>query len=138
MALGHFGSVTVTGYVDNIDDFYEKFNTVVIPLRHGAGVKFKTISAILARKNIVATPVGVEGTIPETFFYAVSDSASMIADAMYKLASTPEVGREIVEKARREVGSRYSLDNYARTVTDFYELDLRHSDTGAADRALEQ
>ncbi|MFM8855925.1 MAG: glycosyltransferase, partial [Actinomycetota bacterium] len=58
-------SVTLTGYVEDIDSFYDKFSTAVIPLRYGAGIKFKTVSAVLARKNVVATPIAVEGTLPD-------------------------------------------------------------------------
>jgi glycosyltransferase involved in cell wall biosynthesis len=115
-------SVVVTGYVDEIDAFYARFSTVVIPLRYGAGVKFKTISAILAGKNIVATPVAVEGTLTDDMFFAVSDSAEELAHAMVTLAREPAAGRDIVEAARREVGSRYSLETYARTVVDTYGM----------------
>ncbi|MBI3216043.1 MAG: glycosyltransferase [Mycobacterium sp.] len=115
-------SVTVTGYVDDIDSFYDRIGTVVIPLRYGAGVKFKTISGILARKNIVATPVAIEGTLPEEFFFRVSDSAAALADAMIELAADPQRGRTIADAARDEVGSRYSSERYARTVKDVYGL----------------
>jgi glycosyltransferase involved in cell wall biosynthesis len=123
VAASRFGhSVAVTGYVDDIDSYYDLFGTVVIPLRYGAGVKFKTISAILAGKNIVATPIAIEGTLPEDYFFSVSDSAETLAKAMVELATRSNVGRKIAEEARNVVGSRYSLDNYARAVSDVYHL----------------
>ncbi len=116
-------AVTVTGYVDDIDSFNDQFSTVVIPLRYGAGVKFKTVSAILAGKNIVATPIAVEGTISHQLFFAVSDSAEVLAKAMIELATYPNKGRELSEQARAEVGSRYSIESYTRTVATAYRLD---------------
>jgi glycosyltransferase involved in cell wall biosynthesis len=122
-AANKFGdSVTVTGYVDDIDSFYDLFSTVVIPLRYGAGVKFKTISGILAEKNIVATPTAIEGTLPAEYFFSVSDSAATLARAMVELATSPAFPHELPAKARAEVGSRYSLVNYAQTVADVYRL----------------
>lgn len=121
-ASRHEDSVTVTGYVDDIDAYYGCFSTVVIPLRYGAGVKFKTITGILAGKNIVATPVAVEGTLTEEHFFRVSDSAVALADAMVEIFRHPSGGREIAEKARDAVGSRYSHGNYERAVTEAYEL----------------
>ncbi|MFS0900890.1 glycosyltransferase [Mycolicibacterium litorale] len=113
-------SVIVTGYVEDLDSYYNKFETVIIPLRHGAGVKFKTLSGILAGKNIVATSVGIEGTLSADYFFRVTDSAHELAQAMAELAADPSVGIDIRERARRHVGSRYSLDNYARSVVAAY------------------
>lgn len=113
-------SVTVTGYVDDLDAFYDRFDTVVVPLRYGAGVKFKTISAILARKNVISTPVGIEGTLPAEYFYCVSESASTLAAAMINLANAPALGADVARRAKDAVGSVYSLQNYTRTVVSAY------------------
>ena len=122
-AAAQFGdSVTVTGYVEDIDSFYAKFSTAVIPLRYGAGIKLKTVSAVLAGKNVVATPVAVEGILPDDCFFTVSNSAHDLAQAMVALITHPEVGRDLIDRARAEAGSRYSLDSYAKHVSDLYEL----------------
>lgn len=115
-------SVTVTGYVEDIDSCYDLFQTVVIPLRYGAGVKFKTIAGILAGKNVIATPTAIEGILPQSFFFSVSDSARVLTNAMIELAEAPGRGTDVATRARREVGALYSLESYSRAVTDFYEL----------------
>jgi glycosyltransferase involved in cell wall biosynthesis len=115
-------SVTVTGYVEDIERCYDLFQTVVIPLRYGAGVKFKTIAGILAGKNVVATPTAIEGILPQSFFFSVSDSARVLTNAMIELAEAPGRGSDIAARARREVGALYSFDNYSRAVADFYGL----------------
>lgn len=115
-------SVTVTGYVDDIDSFYRKFNTAVIPLRYGAGIKFKTVSAVLAGKNIVATPIAVEGTLPNDCFYRVSECARSLAQAMVELLDDPKAGLDVIERARREAGSQYSLSSYAMSIDSVYPL----------------
>ena len=115
-------SVELTGYVDDIRKFYKLFNTVIIPLRYGAGVKFKTISAVLAGKNIVATPVAVEGVLADEYFFCVSDDANRLASAMVQLATDPASGHLISEQARIQAGSRYSLDNYIQAVEQIYGL----------------
>ena len=116
------GSVEVTGYVDDIQNFYKLFNTVIIPLRYGAGVKFKTISAILEGKNIVATPIAVEGVLTDEYFFCVSDDANKLASAMVQLATDPSSGQLISESARIQASSRYSLANYVQAVEQVYEL----------------
>jgi glycosyltransferase involved in cell wall biosynthesis len=121
-AKRHGGSVIVTGYVADIDSFYDFFGTVVIPLRYGAGVKFKTIAGILAGKNIVATPTAIEGTLPGEYFFNVSEDAASLADAMVDLVGNPNGARDLRRKARDEVGSRYSLTRYKQTVANVYRL----------------
>lgn len=115
-------SVTVTGYVEDIDSYYAKFSTAVIPLRYGAGIKLKTVSAVLAGKNVVATPIAVEGTLPVDCFFVVSDSASEIAQAMIELISNPESGHGFIVKAQAEAGTRFNLETYATRVSELYEL----------------
>ncbi|KAB7751686.1 hypothetical protein MMUC44124_29180 [Mycolicibacterium mucogenicum DSM 44124] len=126
-------SVEVTGYVDDIDSFYEHFDTVIIPLRYGAGVKIKTISGILAQKNVIATPIAIEGTLPDHFFYCVSDAPDVLADAMVNVARRPEGGRSIVAAALAEVGARYSIEDYSDAMLAVYDVRRCHSqvDNGA-------
>lgn len=121
-AAAFVDSVEVTGYVDDIGKFYNLFNTAIIPLRYGAGVKFKTISAVLAGKNIVATPVAVEGVLADELFFCVSDDPDKLASAMVQLATEPASGHLISEQARIEASSRYSLDSYVQAVEQVYEL----------------
>jgi len=124
-AAAFANSVEVTGYVEDIGKYYNLFNTVIIPLRYGAGVKFKTISAVLAGKNIVATPVAVEGVLADEHFFCVSDDPDKLAFAMVQLVTDPASGHLISEQARLEAGSRYSLDNYVRAVEDIYGFGKR-------------
>lgn len=124
-AAAFANSVEVTGYVEDIGKYYNLFNTVIIPLRYGAGVKFKTISAVLAGKNIVATPVAVEGVLADEHFFCVSDDPDKLAFAMVQLVTDPASGYLISEQARLEAGSRYSLDNYVRAVEDIYGFGKR-------------
>ncbi len=117
------GSVQLTGYVPDLEAFYGRFQTMVIPLRYGAGVKFKTITGILKGKNIVATPVAIEGVLSAEHFYRVSNSASELAAAMIELALNPRIGRDALEKAHAAVGNRYSFANYSAAVSEVYRLD---------------
>ncbi|MFM9735594.1 glycosyltransferase family 4 protein, partial [Streptomyces niveiscabiei] len=54
-------SVSITGYRESLDEFYARADAAVIPVRHGAGVKFKTVLAMLWGVPVVSTSVGVEG-----------------------------------------------------------------------------
>lgn len=54
--------IIVTGTVDDIREYYQIADLVVVPLLHGGGVKVKLLEAVGYNKNIVTTTVGIEGT----------------------------------------------------------------------------
>ena len=58
------GRVVLTGYVPDERDVIAKSSVVVIPMRMGAGVKLKLLTAFASGKAVVSTPVGAEG-VPE-------------------------------------------------------------------------
>ena len=51
----------VTGYLERLDDAYLDVSCVAVPLRRGAGVKFKAVEAVAAGFPLVTTTVGAEG-----------------------------------------------------------------------------
>jgi len=57
-------NVTVTGFVESLQVYFEKVNIAVVPLRYGAGVKIKTLETLAAKIPTVSTVIGAEG-IPE-------------------------------------------------------------------------
>ena len=94
-------SVTVTGYVDTPDPYYESAAVFVVPVLRGAGVKFKTVTAMLWGVPIVATSCGAEGVGPAEHFVAVTDDPESF-------------GRAVVDVLRgRGRATQQSLD-YAR------------------------
>ncbi|MFQ5928418.1 MAG: glycosyltransferase [Acidobacteriota bacterium] len=59
--LGAHPQVTVTGYVEDIREFYGKAQVVVVPLRAGVGIRGKILEGWAAGKAMVATPLACLG-----------------------------------------------------------------------------
>lgn len=55
--------IIVTGTVDDINQYYNISDLVVIPLFHGGGVKVKLLEALGHGKLVITTNKGIEGTI---------------------------------------------------------------------------
>lgn len=53
--------VEVTGYLPSMREAYVGVTCVAVPLRRGAGVKFKSVEAVAAGFPLVTTSVGAEG-----------------------------------------------------------------------------
>lgn len=54
--------IRVTGYVDDINEFFRDAALVINPVRFGAGVKIKTIEAVAHGQILVGTHKALEGT----------------------------------------------------------------------------
>ena len=59
--LGTHSQVTVTGYVEDIREYYRKAQIVVVPVRTGVGIRGKILEAWAAGKAIVATSLACSG-----------------------------------------------------------------------------
>jgi GT2 family glycosyltransferase/glycosyltransferase involved in cell wall biosynthesis len=53
--------IKVLGYVENLDEYYDKVRVSIAPLRYGAGVKGKIGSAMIKGIPVVTTAIGAEG-----------------------------------------------------------------------------
>ncbi|MEO0472482.1 MAG: glycosyltransferase family 4 protein [Bacteroidota bacterium] len=53
--------IILTGFVDDLEDYYTKCRVFVSPLRFGSGIKIKVINAMLRGMPTSTTPIGAEG-----------------------------------------------------------------------------
>lgn len=117
--------VTVTGYVDDLDEMYRKAAVAVVPLHSGAGVKFKTIEALLRGLPVVATTVGAEGIADDDgrIPFPVADDPLAFAAAVIAALGAGSMPRAGVTEWARE---RYGADRYARRLVELLpELGVR-------------
>lgn len=74
-------NVVVTGMVESLDDYYNIADLVVLPLRHGEGVKVKLLEAMSYVKPVVTTSVGSQGILhSEKIGFLIDDEARNFAD----------------------------------------------------------
>ncbi|MGN8024968.1 glycosyltransferase [Microbacterium sp. 22242] len=111
--------VAVTGYVDSLDPFLSSADVMVIPLRNGAGVKFKTIDALLRGVPAVATSVGAEGIDRQDLLLAVTDDPTRFADAVVEGLRANDLAA--ADAARVWAASVYGLDAFRDRITNLYE-----------------
>lgn len=102
--------VEITGYVPDLAELYRRASIVVVPLRQGAGVKFKTVMALLWGVPMVSTSVGVEGVPMPEPFALVADDAEEFAD-LVGVALAGEWDRA-AEMGRAWAASHYSQEAF--------------------------
>lgn len=111
-------SVFVSGYVDDLIPWYQRATVAVVPLRLGAGVKFKSVMAMLWGVPLVATGIGIEGIAPEDsdVFVAVSDDAETLAAGI----RTALRGTEAGARARAFATDRYGRERFRADLDRIY------------------
>lgn len=71
-----YKNVILTGFVEDVKEYFSLLDIGVIPLIKGAGIKIKTIEMLYSEIPVISTTVGVEGILVEDkkeFLLAESD-----------------------------------------------------------------
>jgi len=113
-------AIQVTGYVPDLEPFYSDADVAVVPLLRGAGVKFKTVDAILRGVPVVTTSVGAEGIGEELdeLPFAVEDTVCGFARAIVTALGdpTPTVHRRALE-AQYWALDKYGVDRFTSALS---------------------
>lgn len=119
-------SVKVTGYVPNIQPYWQSCRVFVAPLRFGAGAKGKVGEAMSYGLPVVTTWIGAEGfELTSGFNTLIADEPQTFAEAVAQLYSQKELwqslskhGRHLIEKSFTPEIIGDTIDNSIRELGD--------------------
>lgn len=109
---------SLTGFVDSLEPYYAEASVFVAPLRSGAGVKFKTIDAMLRGVPTVATGVGAEGIDAPQLFAGLSDQADTFAEAVIASLQSPDDA--LAREAQAWAESVYGVAAFEQRIRGLY------------------
>ncbi len=100
-ALAGVPGVRALGFVDDLAAWYHRAHVVVVPLRHGSGLKVKAVEALAHGAAVVMTPVAARG-LPEASppAFLVRETPEDFAEAVAALLTDRTARRELQENAR--------------------------------------
>ncbi|MBC7602558.1 MAG: glycosyltransferase [Ramlibacter sp.] len=102
--------VIVTGYVEELAPYFATTRVFVAPLRYGAGIKGKLVTALAHGVPSVATRIAAEGIGAEGCAHlAVADDPGQFADEVLRI-----YGDESAWTALRDAGLEFVRENYSR------------------------
>ena len=118
--VGRIDGVELTGSVPTLAPFYRRAAVVVVPMRQGAGVKFKTVVALLWGVPVVTTAVGAEGIGERNLFVAVEDEPAAFAHAVVGALQDPVRALQVAAAAQAWASARYSTATFRRALAELY------------------
>lgn len=103
--------IIVTGYVEDLGEYYKNATVFIAPLLTGAGVKFKILQALAYGIPVVTTPVGAEGINEdnEDIFAIVTVDPKKFGNEIIHLFTDEEYRRSVGEKGRKWVLKKYDF-----------------------------
>lgn len=110
--------VELTGFVHSFDQVYADASVSVVPLRSGAGVKFKTVEAMMQGVPVVTTTVGAEGIDAQQLLTAIEDGPDAFAAAVVTQLRTPNT--KLAQQAQEWAQGVYGVKAFSERVTGLY------------------
>lgn len=118
--------VILTGFVENLEDYYGKCRIFITPLRFGSGVKLKVMNAMFRGLPVVTTPIGSEGMPVENgvHLYHTQDMGEFvdcIDDLLVNRETWERMRTESRNITRKQFSWAYQLDNIRRNILSLEE-----------------
>ena len=111
--------VRVTGFVPDLDLFFQRARVSLSPLRYGAGVKGKIVTSMQAGIPVVTTPCGNEGIqLRDGQDALIGESAAELAEATLRLLRDPELCDRLAQSGAAVVRARFSKELARRRLRE--------------------
>lgn len=114
------GGAELLGFVADLNPLYEQASAAVVPVRLGAGVKFKVVDALVAGVPVVTTDVGAEGIGDASWFAGIHDDADDFAAAVIEVLANPAAATARSLQIREKVLDKYGADQFEKSLSLVY------------------
>lgn len=113
--------VHVTGYVEDLQPYYQGAALMVVPLLAGGGMRVKILNAMAQGIPLVSTTLGYEGIDAEPDRHLLAaDAPDLFAVQVLRILNEPQLGERLATAARRLVEEKYDYRNACRPLIGVY------------------
>lgn len=106
-------NVIVTGTVKSTEKYYNMSNLVLVPVKHGGGVKVKLLEALGHGKVVITTSKGLEGTIIKDGCHVLAADDNDFANACIDVMNNPKNYKHLAENGLALMKDHYSWNTIA-------------------------
>jgi glycosyltransferase involved in cell wall biosynthesis len=122
LPIGASPNVTLAGFVDDPAPEVAAASIVVAPYLYGSGLKVKVLEAAGARRPVITTSSGVEGTgMRSGEHLIVADDPAQFADAIVSLLGDGEMRSRLADAAREHVEKVFSAKACYQALVDIIQ-----------------
>jgi len=122
---GPLEAIQMRGMVEDIREPLGRYAVFVCPILSGSGVRVKLLEAFASGIPVVSTRLGAEGlTRTDGELCRLADDAQTFAAEILELFADPGSAREMVERARQRVLTRWDSNAMAERLADSYRRAL--------------
>jgi len=105
--------IKITGFVEDLEEYYKISRVFVVPLFIGSGVKIKVMNALYRGIPCVTTSIGVEGIDVENEFHiCYSDQAVDFLKYTERLLTDRDYWEKIRDNSRSRMIQKYRWKDY--------------------------
>jgi glycosyltransferase involved in cell wall biosynthesis len=120
--MGKRPNITVTGFVEDIRDYYRLAQVVIVPLRTGVGIRGKILEGWATGRAMVATPLACQGIdVIHGDNIMIADNARDFAKWTIALLNNPDHCTTLGLHGRETVERKYDWDFLGNQMIDLYE-----------------
>lgn len=112
--------IKLTGFLKDLDIVYPTASVFVNPVLSGAGVKFKTITAMLYGVPVVSTTVGAEGVGTDGLYIRVTDDPAQFSNAVVTALTDYLFASELANSTKRWAEDEYGIDRFKNALESIY------------------
>ena len=108
--------INLTGPIDDIADFYNNVDLVLIPITFGTGINVKMVEAMAYGVPVISTECGIKGMDSTSEYHHCKDIDSLI-DKIYEICKNPALLRELAQKSE-ECYTKFldkAMENFDKT-----------------------
>jgi len=107
--LARLPGVEVTGFVPRVQDYLQRAQVAVAPMRSGTGIQNKVLEAMAAGAAVVATPQALGGIAARSGEHLlVAEDAAGLAAQVVRVLQDPTLGPRLARAARAWVETHHS------------------------------
>lgn len=114
-------NISVSGYIENVQEYYYKSRIAIAPIRYGTGMRFKVLEAMALNIPVVSTSIGARGIISNSAL-KIADNEKDFANTVIELLNNQNIYKYSVESARSTIEKYYNwstlLNKYERIYFD--------------------
>ena len=126
MELSKQENVKVTGFVDNLDEYYNNATILVAPMLSGAGIQNKLLQGMAHKCCIATSPIGAEGLLVNDEIAIYSTTEAWI-DGICELLQNRDRRKQMGLKAYEYIQNNMSKNIIRDQFIDFISAGVRHN-----------